>query len=184
MAAGFGIVSVFLSTRQIVWSWPTSLVNVSLYAYYFFAQRLYALTLLQGFFAAVALYGWYEWLHGGRDHGALTVSRIPRRLGLLLAMTAVAGTAILAFVLDRYTTDPSPGVDGALAVVSLIAQWMMARKYVENWTIWIGVNCLSVPFFLLRGEYPTAAQYLVFLVLAISGYRQWTATLAAASARP
>jgi len=184
VAAGFGILSVFLSTRQIIWSWPTALVNVSLYAWYFFDQRLYALMALQGFFAAVSLYGWYEWLHGGAGRTALRVSRIARRLALALAAFAAAGAVLLGFVLDRYTEDPSPGIDGSLAVVSLVAQWMMARKYLESWIVWIGVNCVSVPFFFLRGDYATTVQYLVFLGLAVSGFLHWRASLAAAAGAP
>jgi len=177
VAAGFGILSVFLSTRQIIWSWPTALVNVSLYAWYFFDQRLYALMALQGFFAAVSVYGWYEWLRGGAGHTMLRVSRTPRPLALSLAVIAVGGSVLLAFLLDRYTGDPSPGIDGTLAIVSLGAQWMMARKYLENWLVWIGVNCVSVPFFFLRADYATTVQYAVFLGLAVSGYRQWKRSL-------
>ena len=179
VAAGFGILSVFLSTRQLVWSWPTALVNVSLYGWYFFDQKLYALMTLQGFFAAVSIYGWYEWLRGGADHRPLRVSRIPRPLALRMAAFTVVAAGVLTWVLARFTEDPSPVVDGILAVVSLVAQWMMARKYLENWTVWIGVNCLSIPFFLLRAEYPTAVQYLAFLGLAVSGHVQWKASLRA-----
>ncbi len=178
IAAAFGIVSVFLSTRQIVWSWPTSLVNVLLYAWYFLGQRLYALMVLQGFFAAIALYGWYEWLHGGAGRSELRVSRMPVPLRLAAAGFVTVGSLALAGVLARWTDDPNPLIDGFLSVVSLTAQWMMARKYLENWRIWILVNCVSVPFFVIRAEYPTAVQYLVFLGLAISGHGQWRASLA------
>jgi nicotinamide mononucleotide transporter len=139
---------------------------------------------LQGFFAAVSIYGWYEWVRGGAGRTGLRVSRIPRMLALVLAAFAAGGAVILAFVLDRYTEDPSPGIDGTLAVVSLVAQWMMARKYLESWIIWIGVNCVSVPFFFLRADYATAVQYLVFLGLAVSGYLQWRVSLAATVRAP
>lgn len=177
IAAAFGIVSVYLSTRQIVWSWPTSLVNVLLYAWYFLTQRLYALTVLQGCFAAISLYGWYEWLYGGAGRRTLHVSRMPPRLRLAVGGFVLAGTIGLSWALAHWTDDPNPMVDGFLSVVSLAAQWMMARKYLESWRIWILVNCVSVPFFVLRGEYPTAIQYLVFLGLAPWGYVQWRASL-------
>jgi nicotinamide mononucleotide transporter len=139
---------------------------------------------LQGFFAAVSIYGWYEWLRGGAGHTMLRVSRTPRPLALGLAVFAVGGSVLLAFLLDRYTEDPSPGIDGTLAVVSLGAQWMMARKYLENWLVWIGVNCVSVPFFFLRADYATTVQYAVFLGLAVSGYRQWKRSLRAPDRAP
>lgn len=177
VAAAFGILSVYLSTRQIVWSWPTALINLSLYAAYFFAERLYALTVLQGVFIAISIYGWYEWLHGGAQHSALRVSRIPVRLALALTGLGAVTWVALIYALRRFTEDPSPVIDAALTTMSLIAQWMMARKYVECWLLWTAVNLVSVPFFLIRGDLPTAIQYLVFLGLAPWGYVQWRASL-------
>jgi nicotinamide mononucleotide transporter len=172
VAAAIGIVSVFLSTRQIIWSWPTALVNNALYFLIFYLDRLYALMGLQVFFAGIAIYGWYEWLFGGENRTELRVSRVRPRTALVLATLAITGTASLGWLLAR-TQDPHPYVDAGLAVVSLLAQWMMARKILECWGVWIGVNLVSVPLFLLRAEYPTALQYSVFLGLAISGLHQW-----------
>jgi len=181
IAAGVGIASVFLSTRQHIASWPTALVNVILYGVYFFQQKLYALMGLQGFFAAVSLYGWYLWLYGGESKSQLKVSHTPPRVGATLAALATLGTLVLARVLERHTPDPQPWADAALTAVSLVGQWMMARKLLECWVIWIGVNLVSVPFFFLRAEYPTAVQYGAFLLLAVSGLYQWNRSLAASS---
>ena len=173
VAAALGILSVFFSTRQIVLAWPTSLLNNAMYGAIFFQHKLYALMALQGCFFAIAIYGWYQWLFGGAARTELKVSRIPRPLGLLLLGTALAATLLIWQVLRRYTEDPAPLLDGFFFAVSLTAQWMMARKYFECWPVWVAINCVSVPFFLLQKSYPTMAQYAVFLVLAISGWRQW-----------
>jgi nicotinamide mononucleotide transporter len=179
VAALFGIASVFLSTRQNVWSWPTSLVNVSMYGWFFLEQKLYALMALQGFFFAISVYGWYEWLFGGEQKTELKVSRIPRGLALVLAgVTAVAMVAIW-YLLGHYTQDPAPGIDALFFAVSLTAQWMMARKYYECWMIWVAINLISVPFFFFQRSYPTMVQYAVFLVLATQGWRHWKASLPA-----
>ena len=177
VAAVLGIASVFFSTRQNVLAWPTSLLNNAMYGVFFFDKKLYALMALQAFFGAIAVYGWYEWLFGGEAKTELKVSRTAPALGGMLLALAVAATAGLILLL-RQTRDPSPLVDGALTAASLIAQWMMARKLVECWPVWIAVNLVSVPFFFLRADYPTAVQYTVFLFLAISGWRQWNASLA------
>lgn len=181
VAAAFGILSVSLSTRQHVWSWPTSLVNVTMYGIYFYEEKLYALMVLQAFFGLIALYGWYEWLFGGEQRTPLKVSRTSPRLGLLLLLVTGALTAALEYLLRNYTEDPAPLVDALLSSVSLVAQWMMARKLLECWAIWVAVNLISVPFFLARAEYPTAIQYGVFLGLAVSGWFQWRASLAKSS---
>jgi nicotinamide mononucleotide transporter len=181
VAAAFGIVSVFLSTRQNVWSWPTSLVNVSMSSFVYFRQGLYATMALQAIFAAISIYGWYEWLFGGKNKTELKVTRIPSTLGrTLIALTAV-GTLVMWYLLDRHTPDTHPFIDTIFFTVSVAAQWMMARKYVECWPIWIAINCIAVPFFFIIDSYPFMIQYAVFLCLAIMGWRHWKASLVASS---
>jgi nicotinamide mononucleotide transporter len=175
-AAALGIASVFFSTRQNILAWPTSLLNNAMYGVFFFEQKLYALMGLQAFFGAIAVYGWYEWLFGGEQKTELKVSRTPPALGLALIGLGAGGTGALVWLLHR-TQDANPLVDGSLTAVSLIAQWMMARKLVECWPVWVGVNLVSVPFFFHQANYPTAVQYTVFLFLAMSGWRQWRRSL-------
>lgn len=177
-AVVFGIVSVWLNARQNVLGWPTGLVNVGLYTLIFWRGQLYALMGLQVVFFAISLYGWYQWLRGGQRHEGVAVSRIPRGLAVALALGSLVGTLALGWALDTWTGDQQPYVDSGLSVVSMVGQWMMARKYVETWGLWIGVNLVSVPLFLVRAEYPTALQYSVFLGLAVSGLVQWRRSLA------
>jgi nicotinamide mononucleotide transporter len=181
VAAAFGIVSVFFSARQNVWSWPTSLVNVSMSAFVYFRQGLYATMALQGIFAAISIYGWYEWLFGGKNKTELKVSHIPAPLARLLLGLTTAGTAVMWYLLDTRTPDTHPFIDTIFFTISVTAQWMMARKYVECWPIWVAINCIAVPFFFLLGSYPFMIQYGVFLILALQGWRFWKASLGASS---
>jgi nicotinamide mononucleotide transporter len=173
VAAALGIISVFFSTRQNVLAWPTSLVNNVMYFVFFLGQHLFALMALQAFFGLIAIYGWYKWLFGGVQKTPLRVTRVPPPLGAALILIAGLGTLAIWYVLRTWTTDPDPLIDAFFFAVSLVAQWMMARKYFECWPVWVAINCVSVPFFLLRGNYPTMAQYAVFLVLAVMGTRNW-----------
>lgn len=178
IAVVFGIGSVWLNARQNVFGWPTGLINVGLYTLIFFKGQLYAMMGLQVLFFAISLYGWYQWLRGGQQHAGIAVSKIPVRLGVALAAGSLVGTAGLGWALHVHTGDQQPFVDAGVSVVSMVAQWMMARKYLETWWIWIAVNLVSVPLFLVRAEYPTALQYTVFLGLAVSGLLQWRRSLA------
>lgn len=182
VAALFGIVSVFLSTRQNVWSWPTSLVNNLMYVAYFLGLKLYALMALNGVFAVIAVYGWYEWKFGGADRTELRVTRTPPRLAAGLAVLSLGAWVAIWQALARLTQDPAPGMDGFFFAVSLTAQWMMARKYYECWWIWVGLNILAVPFFFMQRSYPTMVQYAVFLVLATQGWRYWKRSVEASGA--
>lgn len=176
-AALFGVVSVWLSTRENIWSWPTAIVNVGLYSIVFFQSRLYADMGLQVIYLALSVYGWYEWLYGGERHTQLRVTRATPRLLLTLLVLNIVTWIVLASALHRFTDAALPWLDSLLTTTSLVAQFMMTRKIFENWLIWIAVDIAYVPMFISRGLYPTAALYAVFLGLAVIGYRDWRRSL-------
>ena len=181
-AALVGAVSVYLSVRQNVWSWPTAIVNVLLYVVVFFREKLYADMGLQVVYAIISAYGWYHWLYGGAERSELRVSRTPLRERLVLSLLVVAGAASLGTLFARATDASLPYLDSSLTATSLAAQWMMTRKYLENWLVWIAVDVVYVPMFIYKRLYPTAALYAVFLVLATMGYVQWRRSMSASSA--
>jgi nicotinamide mononucleotide transporter len=179
LAVVFGIISVFLSTRENIWSWPTALVNVGLYSLVFFRTKLYADMGLQVVYFALSLYGWYEWLYGGANRTELHVSRTPGSLTLRLVGIGVLASAILGTVLARLTDAALPYVDSTTSATSLIAQWMMTRKMLENWLVWIAVDVVYIGMFIFKSLYLTAGLYAVFLVLAVMGYIEWRKSLRA-----
>jgi len=178
-AALIGAISVWLSVRQNIWSWPTAIVNVVLYAIVFYEAKLYADMGLQVIYAILSIYGWYEWLYGGAGHTELRVSRTGARLGALLALIAAAGSALLGVFLHHSTDAALPFMDSFLSSTSLVAQWMMTKKLLENWLVWIGVDVLYVGMFIFKGLFLTAGLYAVFLALAVKGYLDWRRSIAA-----
>ena len=178
LAVIFGIISVYLSTREHIWSWPTALVNVALYFIVFLEAKLYADMGLQVVYFALSLYGWYEWLYGGENRTELHVSRVTRSLGLKLLLIGLASAAILGTILARFTDASLPYLDSATTSTSLVAQWMMTRKILENWAVWVVVDVVYVGMFIFKKLYLTAGLYAVFLVLAVMGFIQWKRSLA------
>ncbi len=158
-------------------AWPTALVNVALYTLVFREQRLYADMGLQVVYFVLSLYGWYEWLYGGAQRTALTVSRITQRSAFTLAAINLVGWVVLATWLSRHTDAAIPWLDALLSTSSLVAQYLLTRKVLENWLLWIALDIVYVPTFLARGMYPTAALYAVFLTLAFLGWRAWSRSL-------
>jgi nicotinamide mononucleotide transporter len=176
-AAAFGVASVFLSARQNVWNWPLGIINVALYIIVFYEAKLYADMGLQVVYVVLAAYGWWHWLHGGENRGTLRVSRAPTREMALLALAFLAGTAALSTFLARSTDASLPVADSALTSASLVAQYMMTRKYVECWIVWIVADAAYVAMFIYKELWPTAGLYFVFTILAVVGWRQWRASL-------
>lgn len=177
VAAVFGVVSVFLSVRQNIWSWPTAIVNVGLYIFVFFESKLYGDTGLQVVYVILNAYGWYHWLYGGKNRTELPVSRTSLRLGAFLVALGAISTAILGTVLARKTDAALPYVDSLTTSTSLIAQWMMTRKLLENWIIWVAVDVIYIGMYIFKHLYPTAGLYFIWLVLSAMGYFQWRRSL-------
>lgn len=179
IAVGFGIVSVWLSTREHIGAWPTALVNTALYFVILGRAQLYANAWLQVFYFSLSVYGWYQWKYGGTTQTGVQVSRASRRLLLRLAGIAVAATLLIGGGLSRFTDAALPWADAATTAVSLVAQWMLTRKLRENWAIWTAVNVAYIALYLHQAMWPTAGLYVAFLLLAVHGWRQWGATLRA-----
>ncbi len=177
VAAVFGVISVFLSVRQNIWSWPTAIVNVGLYIIVFYESKLYADTGLQVIYVVLNAYGWYHWLYGGKNRTELPVSRTSARLWLLLAALGATGTALIGTLLSQKTDAALPYIDAATTSTSLVAQWMMTRKLLENWVIWVAVDVVYIGMYVYKSLYVTAVLYLIFLILSAMGYVQWRKSL-------
>jgi nicotinamide mononucleotide transporter len=179
VAVGFGLVSVYLSAREHIVSWPTAIVNVGIFFFLFWKAKLYADAVLQLVYLTLSFYGWYEWLYGGARKSPLRVTRARAVHWMVLIPIFVVAGVGLGAILDRYTDSPVPYFDALLTSASLVAQWMMTRKLLENWIVWILADLVYVPVFIQRGLPFTALQYAVFLVLAGLGYFGWRASLRA-----
>ena len=173
----FGLACVILTIRQNIWAWPTGLVQVVLYVWIFKQARLYSDMALHVIYVPMQLYGWYHWLHGrGRDPALpqIPIGRIkPRTAAAWLAFAATA-VALDGYVMSRYFDAALPYWDAAIAVLSLIAQYLLARKVLENWGVWIAVDLIAIGVYWTKGIRLTAGLYAIFLVLAVIGLVTWT----------
>ena len=168
-----GALCVWLLVRQNLWNWPIGLANNVLFIALFYRSGLYADMGLQGFYIAIGIYGWWNWLHGGLDHHALRVGRTPGRWALALAAFVVLATAAIAWGLRRWTNSTVPVLDSLITALSLAAQFMMARKWIENWGVWILANFLSIGLLVYKGLYLTSGLYAVYQVLCALGLVEW-----------
>jgi nicotinamide mononucleotide transporter len=155
-------------------------VALAMYTWTFFQAKLYAETLLQIICLILMLYGWYEWLHGGDERTELPVTRTPRWAWQAGIPAGIIGSLLTIWIQLTWTDNPAPYVDSSLFAWSLVAQWMTARKWLENWIFWIVINTISVPLYISRGLWVTAALYIGLWILAIVGDRQWRRSLVSA----
>ena len=174
IAAALGFVAIFLQIRQNVWYWFVSIVMVSMYIYIYIDAKLYADMSLQVYYLVISFYGWYLWLFGKRskDHRVpLPVSTTAHRLVLLTI--SVTLFFLMAWFLKYYTDSDLPYWDSFTTALSFVATWMLAKKKIENWLIWIVVDAVSVGIYIHKELYPTAVLFFFLTILAVVGYRQW-----------
>jgi nicotinamide mononucleotide transporter len=169
----FGLLAVWLQTREHIWNWPAAIVNVTIFCVIFWQSKLYADSVLQLYYLATSIYGWWAWLHGGANRTELRVQRATPRLWAVLIPSILISGIGLGAILDRVTDSPVPYLDSLLTAASFAAQWMITRKILENWIVWIIANIVYVPLLITRDLPLTAIQYAVFLLLAIFGYNAW-----------
>ncbi len=181
-AAIITAVSVYLQARENIWNWPTAIVSVVMYMVVYARSGLYSDAGLQGYFLVTSIYGWYHWQRGGQGHSTLHVSRTSKRVWLWCAVLGAAFWISAATLTSRMEGASYPYIDAATTTVSLIAQWMITRKLLESWLLWIIVNIVYIPVLLLKDLYPTALLYAVMLVLAIKGFVDWRRSYHAARA--
>ena len=180
IAAAMALVMVGCNMREIHWGWPLGIASSLLYFFVFAQARIYGDASLQIFFAVVAFWGWFQWLRGRRHDsnaddgtGALRIARLsPRGIAATLLACAIAWP-LIAFFLRRFTDTDVPWWDGFATGLSLVGQFLLGRKFIENWLIWIAVNVVSVGLFVHKGLWLTVALYAVFTVLSVAGYAAW-----------
>ena len=159
--------------RVHVLAWPLAAVSSLLYALLFADSRLYGEASLQLFFVAMAAWGGWQWLRGRSGGGALVVHRLPARARwTLLAATLLAWPATAA-LLHRFTDSDVPWLDALPTVGSVAGTWLLGRKFIENWPVWIAVNAFSVGLFAYKHLWLTVILYALFAALSCAGWRAW-----------
>lgn len=167
------VTTVLLNIRQNHWAWLFAILSSATYGVVFYDARLYGDMALQAVFITVSFWGWYQWLHGDATHAQLPVSRSTRR-GLWLAAAGWGlGFAVLAWFLHRYTDTDVPRTDAFLTAGSLVGQFLLSRKKLENWHVWIVVDVIYVGLYLHKGLMLTALLYGMFVVMAAIGLLAW-----------
>ncbi|MGE0755442.1 MAG: nicotinamide riboside transporter PnuC [Pirellulaceae bacterium] len=175
IAALLGLMCVTLTVYQHVFCWPTGLAMVVLYFFVFYDAQLYSDMLLQGIYVPLQLYGWYAWCRGGPQGTELHVHRLPVKHAWGWAVVCGVSTAGLGAVTLQYRA-AFPFLDAFTTIASLIAQWLMGRKILESWLVWIAVDIVSIGIYSAKELYFTAVLYTLFLLLAGWGFVQWSKT--------
>jgi nicotinamide mononucleotide transporter len=168
------LVGIVLTIKERIACWPVAIVGILAYMIVFIRARLYADTALQPIYVVQNIYGWWYWAHGGArgqgDAPIVVLSR-PGRAAWLMGTAVVS--VVVGAALARWTNAAAPYADATLSTTSLVANWLLARKVLENWWLWIAVNVGYVILFWRKHLQLSAGLYAVLLLLAIAGLIEW-----------
>ena len=167
-----GAVYLWLEYRASRWLWVVSVIMPAIYLVVFYGAGLYADTAINIYYLAVALYGWGAW--GKKGEGkTLPITRTSARTWSAMVALYIAGQLIFTALLMHCTDSDIPLANGATAALSVVAMWMLARKKIEQWIVWIVVDILSAALYAYKGLHLTAVLYAIYAVVAVAGYLKW-----------
>ena len=171
----FGLLYILLSIKQNIWCWPIGFITSALYIYVFFVTKFYADMGLQVYYLIVSVYGWSYWMFGAKSkkQDDLKITKTNVKLGIYLFLATIVLFVIISYVLVNYTDSEIPYWDAFTTAASFVATWMLARKIIEHWIIWIVVDSVSLGLYIYKELYPTVILFAVYTVLAILGYIEW-----------
>jgi len=167
------LAGIWLTTRRTLWCWPVILVSDVIYLVVFFRAQLFSDALLQVFFLAFTLYGWYHWWRGVREEGEVRVVKLGTR-SMLIALAAGAVGSVLLGLLAKQVHAALPYLDATLASYSLVASWWGARKHIANWWLWIVVDVVYIGEYAWKDLWLTGLLYALLVGLAVLGLRDWS----------
>ena len=175
LGAILGMAYIFFSIRQNILTWPVGLLTSVLYVWVFLVSKLYADMGLQLYYVVISIYGWYEWvgMNKSDQSDSLKVSRLTLRLGFILIVISIVIFILIWVVLKNYTDSPVPMADALATSLSIVATWMLARKILEHWLVWIFVDTFSIGLFWYKDLLPTVILFAVYTIMAFVGFMEW-----------
>jgi len=171
--------SIYFQIKQKPIYWPISIIMVSLYIFIYYQSKFYADMSLQFYYLIVSFYGWYFWIFGKRKNAnkktnsTVKVAKTSSRQKIFLFLLTILFFIIISFILINFTDSTVPYGDAFTTALSFTATWLLAKKYIENWLIWLIVNPVSVGLYVYKELYLTAVLFVILSILAVVGYYQW-----------
>lgn len=173
LGAVLAIITIVLDTREKALARPLSIVGTMISFFVYYPEGLYAKCMQSIFNVGFHSYGWYQWLYGGKHKTPLQVSKTEPKVLARILLIDVLGAIILGSILSHYSSADLPYWDSLHTVVALTAHWMLVRKKLESWLLWVVADALYSVVLYYKGLYVFCGLYALFIFLASNGYRTW-----------
>lgn len=172
-ASFFGLLCLFLVIRRNIWCWPVGIINITLFFILFYQVQLYAELVTCVIFFILSVYGWWNWLYGGKNKTILPISRMPFITFIFIFIFGSIWWLLQGYFFHNYTLAYLPYWTSLTTVLSLFAQWALSKKYIENWFFWMIVNILKIGIYWNQDLHITFILHIIFLTFSIWGFITW-----------
>jgi len=175
------IAYVVLAAKENIWCWPAALISTVIYTVIFYDVYLWMDSLLQVYYLIMAVYGWYCWRqhisnqHSAKQQPVLKIQSWPLVLHLKVIFVLTIVSLFVGWLMANYTPTSFPYLDSATTVFAVFATYLVAKKVLENWLYWIVIDLVSIYLYIEKGLVPTAALFILFVIMASYGYLKWLA---------
>lgn len=179
-----GLAYLYLEYKASVWLWPVGILMSIFYVFIFFHGKFYADAAVYLYYIGANTYGLWKWTRCRNQAAVATesvempITHVPKRQILPLTLASVALWGLFYWILSTFTDSPLPIGDAFTTALSIVAMWMLAQKYLEQWLLWIVVNTVSTILYFWKGLYPTGVLFIVYVMVAILGYIKWRKEMA------
>lgn len=169
-----GLVYIYFSIKQLIWLWPLGILTSLLYFFIFFEAKFYADMALQLYYIYISIYGWNYWSKNKTNNEEkVPVITSSLKEWIVFVLLTIIFSVIIGIGLDNFTDSPLPYWDAFTTAGSIIATWMLARKYLEQWLFWIIIDFVSMGAYIYKNLYPTSILFGIYTVMAGIGYLNW-----------
>ena len=169
-----GLIYLYLEWKASIYLWLTSIIMPAIYMFVYFQHGLYADFGIQIYYLIAAFYGLFVWKYGKKkEERVLPITSTPRKYWKYIVLSLLFIWAAIAWILISFTNSTVPYWDSFTTATSIIGLWLLARKYVEQWLIWIAVDVVCTGLYVYKGIYFTACLYCLYTIIAVFGYRKW-----------
>lgn len=173
----FGLLCVWLTTKQSIWNWPIGIINVGAFIVLFYQSKLYPDMCLHIVYLWLSIYGWAKWglgtIRWTDKAPQLQVQDMTMKECLVWIPLVPVVSIVIGYLFSKYTQSMYPYTDSGITTLSLVAQFFMARKVLQSWLIWMVVDLAAIGLYATRGLYLTSALYVVYFILCIKGFNEW-----------
>jgi nicotinamide mononucleotide transporter len=171
-----GLLYLWLEYKASIHLWIVGIIMPAIYIFVYYEAGLYADFGINIYYLVVAVYGYIGWKYGfgkKKEAAELPISRVPLKVDMPLIIVFAVLWWLIYYVLANFTNSNVPVWDSFTNALSIVAMWMLARKYVEQWLLWIVVDAVSCGLYVYKDLYFTSGLYGLYAIIAIFGYRSW-----------